>query len=256
MEISPRIDVITLFPDLVQQVVACGVTGRAHERGLFELKTWNPRDFTEDVHRTVDDRPYGGGPGMVMLYQPLADALAVAQQDAPGVARVIYLSPRGRRLDQAAVNRLVELPRLILIAGRYEGIDERFIEAHVDEEISVGDYVLSGGELPAMLLIDAMVRQLPGALGHAESARQDSFMDGLLDHPHYSRPEVVEGRPVPEVLRSGHHDRIARWRREQALAATLKWRPELLDDAELSDEDRRVIDRLKTGSRGSNSESG
>ncbi len=253
---SPRFDVITLFPELVRQVAACGVTGKAHERGLFELKTWNPRDFTSDVHRTVDDRPYGGGPGMVMLYQPLADALAAARRDTAGEARVIYLSPRGRRLDQATVNTLATVPRLVLVAGRYEGIDERFIEAHVDEEISVGDYVLSGGELPAMLLIDAIVRQLPGALGHAGSAQQDSFMDGLLDCPHYSRPEVVDGRAVPEVLRSGHHERIARWRRERALETTLERRPELLDHAALSEEDRRIIARLKTGSRGSNSESG
>ncbi len=251
-----RFDVITLFPELVRQVISCGVTGRAAEKGLFELATWNPRDYTHDVHRTVDDRPYGGGPGMVMRYQPLADALAAAKREAGDEAKVIYLSPRGRRLDQPLVNRLARTPGMILIAGRYEGIDERFIEAHVDEEISVGDFVLSGGELPAMLLIDAIVRQLPGALGHADSAQQDSFMEGLLDCPHYSRPEVVAGREVPEVLRSGHHERIAAWRREQALRQTLKWRPDLLEKADLSDEDRRTIERLKRGLRKENPEAG
>ncbi len=251
-----RFDVITLFPELVRQVISCGVTGRAAEKGLFTLATWNPRDYTHDVHRTVDDRPYGGGPGMVMRYQPLADALAAAKREAGDETKVIYLSPRGRRLDQPLVNRLARTPGMILIAGRYEGIDERFIEAHVDEEISVGDFVLSGGELPAMLLIDAIVRQLPGALGHADSAQQDSFMDGLLDCPHYSRPEVVAGREVPEVLRSGHHERIVAWRREQALRQTLKWRPDLLEKADLSDEDRRTIERLKRGLRSENPEAG
>ena len=244
-----RFDVITLFPELIRQVKAYGVTRRASEKGLFQLETWNPRDYTQDVHRTVDDRPYGGGPGMVMLYQPLADALEAARNSAMGETSVVFLSPRGKRLDQAMVNRMAELPRLLLIAGRYEGIDERFIEAHVDEEISVGDYVLSGGELPAMLLIDAIVRQIPGALGHEDSAQQDSFMNGLLDHPHYSRPEVIEGRRTPEVLLSGHHGNIENWRREQALKVTLKWRPDLLESADLSDKDRQIIAKLKTGSR-------
>ncbi len=244
-----RFDVITLFPELVRQVALHGITGRALDKGLFQLETWNPRDFTNDVHRTVDDRPYGGGPGMVMLYQPLTDALEAARRDDPAGAKVVYLSPRGKRLEQATVNEMAGRSRVILIAGRYEGIDERFIKAHVDEEISVGDYVLSGGELPAMLLIDAIVRQLPGALGHKDSAQQDSFMNGLLDYPHFSRPEVIDGRRVPDVLLSGHHGNIERWRREQSLKATLKWRPELLDSAALSNEDRQVLNKLKTGSR-------
>ncbi len=239
---SLRVDVITLFPELVRQVIQCGVTERAHRVGLFELKTWNPRDFTHDVHRTVDDRPYGGGPGMVMLYQPLADALDAARRDDPRPGRVVYLSPQGRLLDQAAVNGLAREERLILIAGRYEGIDERFIEACVDEEWSIGDYVLSGGELPAMVLIDAVARQLPGALGHEDSAQQDSFMDGLLDCAHYTRPEEIAGRRVPDVLLSGHHARIARWRREQALVRTLRRRPDLLQKAVLSRADLKVLD--------------
>lgn len=240
-----KFDVITLFPDLVKQVASCGVTQRAQDKSLFELKTWNPRDYTDDVHRTVDDRPYGGGPGMVMLYQPLLDALQAARKADDTAGRVAYLSPQGRPLTQGIVNELALQPRLILVSGRYEGVDERFIEAHVDEEYSVGDYVLSGGELPAMLLIDAIVRQLPGALGHAESAAQDSFMQGLLDCPHYSRPEEIDGHRVPDVLLSGHHARIAEWRRQQALKKTLKVRPELLTKAELSQEERQFVKRLK-----------
>ncbi len=236
-----RFDVISLFPELVEQVARHGIAQRARARGLYELAHWNPRDFVHDVHRTVDDRPYGGGPGMVMQYQPLADALAAARAADPTPAPVLYLSPQGRVLDQAAVNRFAALPRLIVVAGRYEGIDERFIEAHVDEEWSIGDYVLSGGELPVMVLIDAVVRQLPGALGHDDSARQDSFMDGLLDCPHYTRPEVVAGRGVPPVLLSGHHAAIAQWRREQALLRTARRRPELLRRAALSAQDRRWL---------------
>jgi tRNA (guanine37-N1)-methyltransferase len=243
-----KFDVITLFPDLVRQVASCGVTQRALDRALFELNTWNPRDFTHDVHRTVDDRPYGGGPGMVMLYQPLLDALNAARSADPTAATVVYLSPQGKPLNQSIINRLAALPRLILVAGRYEGIDERFIQAHVDEEYSAGDYVLSGGELPAMLLIDAIVRQLPGALGHVDSAQQDSFMNGLLDCPHYSRPEEIDGHKVPKVLLSGHHLKIAQWRREQALKKTLQSRPDLLIDADLSKQDQQIVERLK-GSR-------
>ncbi len=225
---SLRIDVLTLFPELVRAVTTAGVTGRAARKGLIELLTWNPRDYTHDVHRTVDDRPYGGGPGMVMLYQPLADALQAALAADERQAKVIYLSPRGRRLDQAAVNRFAKLSRLVLVAGRYEGVDERFVDAHVDEEWSIGDYVLSGGELPAMVLIDALARQLPGALGHADSAAQDSFMEGLLDCPHYTRPERIAGRSVPGVLLSGNHAEIERWRKQQALTATRQRRPDLL----------------------------
>ncbi|MGF1642948.1 MAG: tRNA (guanosine(37)-N1)-methyltransferase TrmD [Thiotrichales bacterium] len=238
-----RIDVVSIFPGLVRQVVACGITERAHRGGLLELKLWNPRDFTQDVHRTVDDRPYGGGPGMVMLYQPLTDALRAARSDDPRPARVVYLSPQGRLLDQTAVNAFARSDRLILIAGRYEGIDERFIEAFVDEEWSIGDYVLSGGELPAMVLIDAIARQLPGALGHQDSARQDSFMDGVLDCPHYTRPERIDGRAAPEVLLGGNHERIARWRRDRALERTLRRRPELIERLALGKQDQETIER-------------
>jgi len=241
-----RFDVITLFPELVQQVSQWGITERATRRGLFELKTWNPRDYTTDVHQTVDGRPYGGGPGMVMLYQPLADVLKDARRDDARSAKVIYLSPQGRRLNQAAVNGFASEQRIILIAGRYEGIDERFIDGYVDEECSVGDYVLSGGELPAMLLIDAVVRLLPGALGHEASAQQDSFMDGLLDCPHYTRPEEIEGRQTPEVLLSGNHAGIAAWRRGQSLLRTLERRPELLDKVVLSEADRQMLKANET----------
>lgn len=238
-----RFDVLTLFPDLVDQVRQWGIAGRAHRDGLFQLHCWNPRDFTTDVHRTVDGRPFGGGPGMVMMYQPLADAISKAQQDGPQ-ALVVYLSPQGTPLTQAAVNRFAKLERLILVSGRYEGIDERFIESHVDEEWSMGDYVVSGGELPAMMLIDAVVRQLPGALGHADSARQDSFMEGVLDCPHYTRPEKIEGTSVPEVLLGGHHARITAWRRKQALLRTLQRRPELLESAGLDENDRQLLREL------------
>ncbi len=223
-----RFDVITLFPELVEQVVNHGVTGRASQNGLIELYSWNPRDYTQDVHRNVDDRPYGGGPGMVMTYQPLADALsaAIAADDRP--AKVVYLSPKGLPINQKVVNEYAKQPRLILIAGRYEGIDERFIESHVDEEWSVGDYVLSGGELPAMTVIDAMVRQIPGVLGHEDSAAQDSFMQGLLDCPHYTRPEEVNNLKVPAVLLSGDHAKIEKWRHEQSLLVTRQRRPDLI----------------------------
>ena len=219
-----------------------GVVGRALQRGLIELRCWNPRDYTRDAHRTVDDRPFGGGPGMVMKYQPLADALADARRAAPG-ARVACLSPQGRRLDQRAVDELAARgENLILVAGRYEGLDERFIETHVDEQWSIGDYVLSGGELPAMVLIDAVTRLLPGVLGHADSAAQDSFSAGLLDCPHYTRPEVVAGLAVPAVLTSGDHAAIRRWRLRESLGRTWRLRPDLLENRSLSDEERRLLD--------------
>jgi len=233
-----RFDVITLFPELVQQVGCWGVAERALKRGVFELETWNPRDYTRDVHRSIDDRPYGGGPGMVMLYQPLADALSAARLDDNRPAKVVYLTPQGSPLKQAHVIQFASEQRIVLIAGRYEGIDERFIEEHVDEECSVGDYVLSGGELPAMVLIDAVVRLLPGTLGHNESAQQDSFMNGLLDCPHYTRPERIRGHQVPKVLLSGNHARIAAWRRGQSLLRTMERRPELLENVALSDADK------------------
>ncbi len=235
-----RIDVVTLFPELVRGLTEYGIPRRAAERGLLQLETWNPRDFTTDRHRTVDDRPYGGGPGMVMMVEPLRAAVQAARTDA-APARVIYLSPQGRKLDQAGARELAQRERLILIAGRYEGIDERLIEAEVDEEWSIGDYVLSGGELAAMVLVDAVTRLLPGALGDADSAEQDSFTDGLLDYPHYTRPEVLDGRPVPAVLLGGHHAEIRRWRQQQALGRTYERRPDLLERTPLSEEQQRLL---------------
>ncbi|GIX22140.1 MAG: tRNA (guanine-N(1)-)-methyltransferase [Gammaproteobacteria bacterium] len=236
-----RFDVVTLFPELVEAVARHGVVGRAREAGRLALVTWNPRDFTRDKHRTVDDRPYGGGPGMVMKPEPLCACVRAARA-AAGPAPVVYLSPQGRRLAQDTVRRWAALDRLILVCGRYEGVDERFIELEVDEEWSIGDYVLSGGELPAMVVIDAVARLLPGVLGDADSAEQDSFSDGLLDCPHYTRPEVFEGRAVPAVLRSGDHGRIAAWRRAEALGRTWRRRPELLAGRELSETDRRLLE--------------
>ena len=242
---SIRFDVISLFPELIQAVTESGVTGRAVEQGLLQVEQWNPRDFTQDVHRTVDDRPYGGGPGMVMKYQPLWDCLQAVKQQAPAEAKVIYLSPQGQRLDQAAVKRFATSSSLILLCGRYEGIDERFIEAAVDEEWSIGDYVLSGGELPAMVLMDAVARLIPGALGHEDSAEQDSFSAGLLDCPHYTRPEEIDGRAVPEVLSSGDHARIARWRHQQALKRTGERRPDLIEALDLTEEDQRLLESFQ-----------
>ena len=237
-----RIDVVTLFPELVRAVAESGVTGRAAAAGLLELVTWNPRDYARDRHRTVDDRPYGGGPGMVMLYAPLREAIRAARAAAPEGSRVAYLSPQGRRLDQAGVVELAQRPGLILVAGRYEGIDERLVEAEVDEEWSLGDYVLSGGELAAMVVVDCVTRLIPGALGDAESAEQDSFVDGLLDCPHYTRPETVDGCVVPPVLLSGDHAAIARWRRKQALGRTWERRPDLLERVALDEEQRGLLE--------------
>jgi len=236
-----RFDVVTLFPPMFQALSDYGVTGRALERGIAELALWNPRDYTHDRHRTVDDRPYGGGPGMLMKVQPLRDAIHEARAAHPGKSHVIYLSPQGRPLDQAGVRELAQQQHLVLIAGRYEGVDERLIETEVDEEWSIGDYVLSGGELAAMVVIDAVTRLLPGALGHEDSAEQDSFSDGLLDCPHYTRPEQFEQLPVPAVLLSGDHAAIARWRRKQALGRTWLRRPELLERLELDDEQQRLL---------------
>ncbi len=243
-----RIDVMTLFPDMFKAVSGFGITGRAVERGLLQLGLWNPRDYTHDRHRTVDDRPYGGGPGMVMLYPPLYDCLQDVRQTAGG-GRVIYLSPQGRPLTQSCVRELVREEHLILLAGRYEGIDERFIDAEVDEELSIGDYVLSGGELGAMVVIDAVTRLIPGALGHSDSAEQDSFSGGLLDCPHYTRPEEVAGREVPEVLRSGDHAAIERWRRKQALGRTWERRPDLLEQVELDDERQALLAEYRRETR-------
>ena len=236
-----RIDVVTLFPEMFEAIRGSGIPRRAIDRGLLTLQTWNPRDFTFDRHRTVDDRPYGGGPGMVMQYEPLRDALQAVRAVDEKKAPVIYLSPQGRKLDQAGVQELAQRPRLILLAGRYEGIDERLIESEVDEEWSIGDYVLSGGELAAMVMIDSVTRLLPSALGHEDSAEQDSFSSGLLDYPHYTRPEVIEGRAVPAVLLSGDHAAIARWRMKQALGRTWLRRPELLEQAGLSEEQQKLL---------------
>lgn len=244
-----QFDVVTLFPAMFDAVTELGVTGRARERGLYQFVAWNPRDFTANVHRTVDDRPYGGGPGMVMMAEPLDRALAAARQrqSSAGVERprMVHLTPQGRLLDHAVVAELAREPGLVLLAGRYEGVDERLIERQAIEEISIGDYVLSGGELAAMVLMDAVVRQLPGALGDAESASQDSFVDGLLDCPHYTRPELYEGAAVPAVLLSGHHAVIARWRLKQSLGRTWQRRPDLLERRVLTAEERVLLDEYR-----------
>jgi tRNA (guanine37-N1)-methyltransferase len=236
-----RIDVVSLFPEMFTAVSDHGVTGRAVRQGLVALVHSNPRDYTHDRHRTVDDRPYGGGPGMLMKIDPLQQAIAAARaMVAPG-AKVIYLSPQGKKLDQATVVELAAAPGLILIAGRYEGVDERLLQSDVDEELSIGDYVLSGGELAAMVVIDAVTRQLPGVLGHDQSAQEDSFADGLLDCPHYTRPEVYQGRRVPEVLLSGNHEEIRRWRLKQALGRTQERRPDLLQDRAMTPEEEQLL---------------
>jgi tRNA (guanine37-N1)-methyltransferase len=239
-----RFDVISLFPEFVTAVAHYGVTGRAVEQRRVQLQCWNPRDFTRDRHQTVDDRPYGGGPGMVMQPEPLSRCIEAVRNAAPD-SRIMLLSPQGRLLTQQSVRMLAERPGMILVAGRYEGIDERLIGALVDEEWSIGDYVLSGGELAAMVLIDAITRLLPGVLGDAESAEQDSFMQGLLDCPHYTRPEIWQERPVPPVLLSGNHAVIARWRRQQALGRTWERRPELINEQELSAVDRQLLEEYR-----------
>lgn len=244
MAAALHVGVVSLFPDMLEAITQHGVTRRAVEQKLLSVQTWNPRDFTEDRHRTVDDRPYGGGPGMLMMVRPLRAAIAAAKQGVGGTdksARVIYLSPQGRRLDQQGVRYLSQFEQLVLVAGRYEGIDERVIEADIDEEWSIGDFVLSGGELPAMVMIDALARQVPGVLGHHASADEDSFVDGLLDCPHYTRPEVLDGKQVPPVLLSGNHEKIRQWRMQQSLGRTWLRRPELLNDLALTDEQQRLL---------------
>ena len=239
-----RIAVVSLFPDLVDQVVEYGVVGRAVERQLLSLECRNPRDFTNDVHRTVDDRPYGGGPGMVLKYEPAARAIREAKAGMSETCPVICLSPAGRVFDQGEARRLASLQGFVLLAGRYEGIDERLIENEVDEELSLGDFVLSGGEIAAMAVIDAVTRLLPGVLGDEESASQDSFMNGLLDYPHYTRPEMVDGKRVPAVLLSGDHARIARWRYKQALGRSFLRRPDLLEKLKLDVEQQQLLDEF------------
>ena len=236
--------VVSLFPEMVAQVAEHGVVGRAANRGLLDLTFENPRDFADDVHRTVDDRPYGGGPGMVLKYEPSAGAIRAARARLPSGSPVVCLSPQGQVFDQSIATRFAGLSGLVLLAGRYEGIDERLIEQEVDEEISLGDFVLSGGEIAAMAVIDAVTRLLPGVLGDEESAAQDSFMEGLLDHPHYTRPEDVAGQKVPDVLLSGDHAKIARWRYKQALGRSFLRRPDLVNKLNLDREQQALLDEF------------
>ncbi len=239
-----RFDVVTLFPEMFAAVAGSGITGRALEAGLWSLTTWNPRDFTTDSYRTVDERPYGGGPGMVMLGEPLERALDAVRKSG-GSARITYLSPQGRKLDHRRVMEFLKDKSVTLLCGRYEGVDERLLARRVDEEISIGDFVLSGGEIAAMALMDAVVRQLPGAVGEPASVIEESFADGLLDCPQYTRPELYRGARVPEVLLSGHHENIRRWRLKQALGRTWLRRPDLLAARSLNDEETRLLEEFR-----------
>ncbi|VAW54030.1 tRNA (guanine(37)-N(1))-methyltransferase [hydrothermal vent metagenome] len=239
-----RFDVVSLFPEMVESVANVGVLGRAIKNGLIQLNGWNPRDYTTDKHRTVDDRPYGGGPGMLMKVEPLKLAIEDAKKNALN-SPVVYMSPQGKTVTQQDIKHFAELPGMIILAGRYEGIDERIIESHIDEEWSIGDYVLSGGELPALVLIDAIARMLPGVLGDKNSAQQDSFMQGLLDCPHYTRPEVIDGREVPQVLLSGNHREIERWRLKQSLGRSWLRRPDLIDALNLTEEQKQLLDAFQ-----------
>ena len=241
-----RFDVVTLFPDMVSAAASYGVTGRAIERNIVSLSVWNPRDYTQDRHRTVDDRPYGGGPGMVMKYQPLHDAVLSAKQEGNGKAKVVYLSPQGRLITQAMLAEACDISQLILVAGRYEGVDERFVDLDCDEEWSIGDYVISGGELAALIVIDAVTRLLPGVLGDEASAQQDSHADGLLDCPHFTRPEQLEDHAVPEVLLGGNHADIDRWRMKQMVGRTWQRRPDLLQKKNLSAEQEHLLQQFKS----------
>lgn len=240
-----HVGVVTLFPDMFNAITEFGVTRRAVNDERLTVQTWNPRDYATDRHRTVDDRPYGGGPGMLMMVAPLRAAIQEAkagiETQSGQVPKVIYLSPQGRKLDQQGVRELSQYSALVLVAGRYEGIDERVIESDIDEEWSIGDFVLSGGELPAMVMIDALAREVPGVLGHQDSAVEDSFANGLLDCPHYTRPEVLDGKQVPPVLLSGNHEEIRRWRLQQALGRTWQRRPELLNNLALTDEQQTLL---------------
>lgn len=239
-----KVALVTLFPEMFAALTDYGISGRAIKQGLLDVALFNPRAHTSDRHQTVDHRPYGGGPGMVMIIEPLREAIAEAREWIGDQATVVYLSPQGRVLDQSGVKTLVTRENLILVTGRYEGVDERLIQLEVDEEWSIGDYVLSGGELPAMVMLDALIRQLPGALGHEDSAEQDSFAEGLLDCPHYTRPEQYEDLTVPEVLLSGNHEKIRQWRLMQSLKRTWERRPDLLDRLKLSDEQQKILDRV------------
>ena len=243
------IGIVSLFPGMFQAITDYGITRRAVENGLLEVETWNPRDFAEDRHRTVDDKPYGGGPGMLMKVQPLADAIAAAKAKGGADCPVVYLSPQGRKLVQSDMAGFAQLPGVIMVAGRYEGVDERLIESVIDDEVSIGDYVVSGGELPAMVLMDGLTRLIPGVVGDRESVEQDSFTDGLLDYPQYTRPEIVDDKQVPEVLMSGDHKMIERWRRMQALGRTAERRPDLLGERQLSDDEQRLLDEYRNSSK-------
>ena len=245
---AKRIALVTIFPEMFAALTDYGISGRAVKDGLLEVRCWNPRDFTSDRHRTVDDRPYGGGPGMVMLAEPLFQALSAARawaEEDGTAARSIYLSPQGRQMDQGGVEELSQAGNLVLLAGRYEGVDERIIDMLIDQEWSIGDYVLSGGELAAMVMVDAITRLIPGALGHDQSAVEDSFAQGLLDCPHFTRPEEYRGQRVPEVLLSGNHARIRRWRLKQALVRTQQRRPDLLERLELDKEQLQLLDEIQ-----------
>ncbi|ATC94044.1 tRNA (guanosine(37)-N1)-methyltransferase TrmD [Pseudoalteromonas tunicata] len=235
------VGVISLFPEMFDAITKQGVTGRAMKHGLIDFNCWNPRDYALDKHRTVDDRPYGGGPGMLMMVEPLQKAIAQAKAAAGDDATVIYMSPQGRKLDQQGAAELATHKKLIIVAGRYEGIDERIIESCIDQEWSIGDFIMSGGELPAMTLIDTVARLIPGVLGHNQSAEQDSFSDGLLDCPHYTRPEILDGKQVPAVLLSGNHQEIAKWRLKQSLGRTWLRRPDLLYNLALTEEQTELL---------------
>jgi len=239
------VGVVSLFPELVTPVTSYGVVGRACERGLLELTQASPRDFTVDRHRSVDDRPYGGGPGMVLRYEPVRDALRALRERLPAGSRVMVLSAQGRQFDQALARELAAAPGMLLVTGRYEGIDERIVEGEALEEISLGDYVLSGGELAAAVIIDAVARLLPGVLGHEDSSLEDSYMDGLLDCPQYTRPEVIEGMSVPEVLLGGDHEAVRRWRLKQALGRTWLRRPTLLEAKLLNEEEQELLEEFR-----------
>ncbi len=234
--------VVTLFPEIIGAATGYGVCGRAIERGLVRVGACNPRDYAPDAHQTVDDRPYGGGPGMVLKYAPVSAAIEAAREALPAASPIVFLSPQGSRFDQSAARRLSRLPGLMLVAGRYEGFDERLVEEYADEELSLGDFVMSGGEIAAIAIIDALTRLLPGALGHQQSAAEDSFSDSLLDCPHYTRPEIIEGRRVPKVLLEGNHEEIRRWRLQQALGRTRERRPDLLKSRSLSETERQLLD--------------
>lgn len=241
-----RIEIVSLFPELIEDAATYGVLGRAKNNGLIDVAVSNPRDNASDSHATVDDRPYGGGPGMVMKVEPLRTCLRQAKERLPEGSRSIYLSAQGATLTHSKVSELSALPGMLLLAGRYEGVDERLVRSEIDEELSIGDYVLSGGEFPALVVLDAVVRMLPGVLGDEQSTEQDSFVEGLLDCPHYTRPEEIDGLKVPEVLLSGNHEAIRRWRAKQALGRTWARRPELLDGLELSEEQRALLEEFRT----------